>query len=64
MPDFRIRVDVKDVARGDAEKIAQDIWDREADTLDPGDLTVSILEVSPQGAQFDTNWEPDTAEGV
>lgn len=58
MPDFVIRVKLKDVAEGDATTMAQDIWDREVDTLDEGDLVVEVLRVDLSGAQFDTGWEP------
>lgn len=58
MPDFRIIIDIKGVAFGDAESVAQDTWDRECETVDPGDFKVRIVRVDPSGAQFDTDWEP------
>ncbi|MFL5861123.1 MAG: hypothetical protein ACJ780_10120 [Solirubrobacteraceae bacterium] len=57
MPDFRVIVELKDVALGDAESIAQDIYDSHASTLDPGDLTVSVSQ-HLGGNWFDTGYEP------
>jgi hypothetical protein len=59
MPDFRIIIDIKDVTDGDAEGVAQDIWDTHANDLDAklGDFKVRLLSVQ-SGAQFDTNWQP------
>lgn len=60
MPDFRIVIEMKDVAMGDAEDAAQSVWDEFAEPLDAasGEFAVSIRRVEPSGAQFDTGWEP------
>jgi hypothetical protein len=59
-PDYRVIIDLKEVAEGDVTSLAQQIWDREAESFDAnlGDFEMRILKVSPEGAQFDTNWEP------
>jgi hypothetical protein len=59
-PDFRIVIDLKDVTEGDVTTLAQQIWDKEADSFDAslGDFEMTIRKVSPEGAQFDTGWEP------
>ena len=62
MADFRLIIDIKDVTEGDAEGVAQDIWDTHANDLDAalGDFKVRLLEVKGGGVQFDTNWEPSS----
>jgi len=60
MPEFRVIVELKDVALGDAESIAQDIYDSHASTLDPGDLTVSVSQhLGGKPPWFDTGFEPE-----
>lgn len=61
MPDFRLKVTIRDVAEGDATDVAQDIWDTHAESLDAsrGDFMIEVLRVEPSGAQFDTGWEPN-----
>lgn len=60
MPDFRLIIDIKDVAEGDATSLAQAIWDENAESFDAslGDFQVSVQKVSDGAATFDTGWEP------
>jgi hypothetical protein len=46
---------MRDVAQGDAEEVAQDIWDRHAESLDAarGDFTITIARMG-----FPVDWEP------
>ena len=62
MDDYVIRVDMKNVAEGDATEVAQNIWDENSEGYDaPSEFDVSI---SKDGFQLD--WEPrtDKYEGV
>lgn len=62
MPDYRITIDIKDVADGDVNDLAQDIWDSHAEGLDAsrGDFKLRVMRVEGRGAQFDLDWEPLT----
>jgi len=55
MADFTITIKIKDVAAGDAETLAQDIWDNNAESFDAarGDFEIHI---SREG--FPHDWEP------
>lgn len=59
MPDYRITMIVKDVARGDIEGVAQSIWDAHARDLDVdrGDFALAVVELIA-GNGFDIGWEP------
>lgn len=61
MPNFRITIDIKDVAEGDATDVAQEIWNTHAESLDAsrGDFKIRVARVERVGAQFDIGWEPD-----
>lgn len=60
MPDFRIVIDVKDVALGDVIGLAGDIWNVHANDLDAhlGDFKLSVVKVNGDHA-FDVDWKPD-----
>jgi hypothetical protein len=63
MPDFRLIIDVKDVADADASDLAQRIWDEHAEDLDAklGDFSINVLRFGPGSRlTFDTSWEPNT----
>jgi hypothetical protein len=59
-PDYKVVISLKDVAEGDVTTLAHQIWDSEAESFDAslGDFEMRILKVSPEGAQFDIDWEP------
>jgi hypothetical protein len=58
VPNYRIIIDINDVAEGDAEDVAQQLWDDHAEALDAklGDFKVVIYKAN--GGLFDTGWEP------
>ena len=58
-PDYRILIELRDVAMGDCESLAQDIWDNHAVGFDAqaGDFDISIIKVDGNFSS-DTNWEP------
>lgn len=59
MDEFTITITLRNVAAGDAETVAQDIWDRHAEDLDAarGDFE---LRISRGG--FAHDWVPDEGE--
>jgi hypothetical protein len=50
MPDYEIRVVIRDVARGDVVHVADDIWARHAEGLDAklGDFDIQLSELDPK----------------
>jgi hypothetical protein len=59
MSNYTIRIDMKDVAEGDATSLAQQIWDQYGEDYDAhlGEFEMSI---SKEG--FGIDWEPDDLE--
>lgn len=59
MPDFEIRVQLKNVTVGDAEDVAQSVWDQFAEPLDAaiGEFGVTIHRVE-RANRPDIHWEP------
>lgn len=59
---YRITINVKNVAEADATDLAQRIWDAHAHDLDAalGDFTLGIT-VHDGGRTFSFDWEPDEA---
>jgi hypothetical protein len=59
MADFTVHIELRNVAAGDVEAFAQDIWDRNADDLDAplGDFEIRITRDG-----FAHDWEPDLAD--
>jgi hypothetical protein len=58
-PDYRIVIELRDVAEGDATTIAQDIYDTYADDLDAklGDFEMSISKVEGDFSST-VDWSP------
>jgi hypothetical protein len=60
MPEYRIEIDIKDVAEGDVTTLAQDIWDNNAESFDAklGDFALSIYKVDGSFTSI-VDWVPD-----
>ena len=60
MADFRVTIEVKDVAKGDIKGLVEDILDAHGDNFDAqvGDFVVSTS-VQEAGSYFPYNWEDD-----
>jgi hypothetical protein len=66
MTDYVVKATLKDVGQGDAEDMAQDLYDQYAEELDAdkGEFFVRVLRTQVSG-EFDTGWEPKgDPEGV
>jgi hypothetical protein len=61
--DYRITIEVKNVADGDVETIAQEVWDKYAEDYDAnrGEFDVSVSR-RENNSHFDTGWTPE--EGI
>lgn len=59
-PDFRVTIELRDVAVGDAVSLAQDVWDTHANNFDAklGDFEITVVKVNGPHA-FDVDWEPN-----
>jgi hypothetical protein len=58
-PDYRIVIELRDVAEGDATSLAQDVWDNHAVGFDAaaGDFEVTITKVEGNFSS-DIDWQP------
>jgi len=59
MPNFRIVIDINDVAEGDATTLAQQIHDQHGESFDAslGDFKINVARISGNFA-FDIDWAP------
>jgi hypothetical protein len=59
MPDYRITIDVRDVAAGDIFDLAQKIWDDHADDLDAklGDFKIVVTKTVGSSSYL-VDWHP------
>lgn len=63
MPDFRVTIEVKNVARGDVHDLCQEILDRHGDAFDAGhgEFVVRTAERPGQSGEnyFPYDWEEE-----
>jgi hypothetical protein len=60
--DYRIVIELRDVADGDVSATAQRIWDEHAEENDAarGDFTLRVYRLQAGGGAFETDLNPQT----